>query len=302
MYTMAEVDTHHVTLTGLSGAGISRLRNGHPCRCALGAKGEGVGAHLGEDNIKKLLKAGKKGAKATIKLAKHEIEKNRMEGSGIMAGGKIKIGKTLKKVVTSKPAKSLIKSGIEAGAAEYLGPEAAPIAGAMTDAALGGKIKVGKIAKKIAGNKTVQKVAKEAGKKALKEGIKYATSSSEGGKIKVGKIAKKIAGNKTVQKVAKEAGKKAVKEGIKYATSSSEGEGLYAGRGMYAGRGIHGGSIGPHSRVTNVGAGGDLLGPRNPALRQQASAANWFFHTQFPPALADDITGGGLYAGRGLYA
>ena len=231
MYTMAEVDTHHVTLTGLSGAGVSRLRNGHPCRCALGAKGEGVGAHLSEDNIKKLLKAGKKGAKATIKLAKHEIEKNRMEGSGIMAGGKIKVGKTLKKVATSKPGKSLIKKGIEAGVSEYLGPEAAPIAGAMADAALGGKIKVGKIAKKVASNKQVQKVAKDAGKKALKEGIKYATSSSEGGKIKVGKIAKKVASNKTVQKVAKDAGKKALKEGIKYATSSSEGEGLYAGRG-----------------------------------------------------------------------
>ena len=88
------------------------------------------------------------------------------------------------------------------------------------------------------------------------------------------------------------------------------GQGLYAaaGRGMYAaggsaiGAGMYaaaGGSIGGamrDSRITNIGAGGNLLHLRNPALASQPLGANFQFSTQFPPVLASEIRGAGLYA------
>jgi hypothetical protein len=66
------------------------------------------------------------------------------------------------------------------------------------------------------------------------------------------------------------------------------------GRGFVAG-----GAIGPSpgmTGITNVGAGGSLLCMRNPALRSQADSENFFFHTEFPPALAERMEGSGLYA------
>jgi hypothetical protein len=52
----------------------------------------------------------------------------------------------------------------------------------------------------------------------------------------------------------------------------------------------YGGSIGePMSAITNVGAGGTFISQRNPALRPQPYAANWYFSTQFPPAYANMI-------------
>ena len=59
------------------------------------------------------------------------------------------------------------------------------------------------------------------------------------------------------------------------------------GSGMFAG--VRGGAIGPHgelSGITNVGAGGNLMCMSNPALMPQPASENFFFHTQFPPALA----------------
>jgi len=83
---------HPVHLADMSKSVMSKLRNGHAVRAALGAKGSGVPAFLSEDNIKKLMKAGKRGGKAVIKLGAEELAKNRSEGSGIMAGGKLKMG------------------------------------------------------------------------------------------------------------------------------------------------------------------------------------------------------------------
>jgi len=120
------METHPVNLTGLSPAQMSRLRNGHACRCSMGSKGEGISAFLGEDNIKKLMKAGRKGAKATISLAKHELEKNRMEGSGLVSGGRHhhhhhhglkKLGHALKKVGKSPVVQALKKEAINEGSA-----------------------------------------------------------------------------------------------------------------------------------------------------------------------------------------
>lgn len=83
---------HPVHLADMSKAVMSKLRNGHSVRAALAAKGSGVPAFLSEDNIKKLMKAGKKGGKAVIRLGTEELHRNRSEGSGIMAGGKLKMG------------------------------------------------------------------------------------------------------------------------------------------------------------------------------------------------------------------
>ena len=68
-----------------------------------------------------------------------------------------------------------------------------------------------------------------------------------------------------------------------------KGEGLYArssGRGMYAA----GGAIGRAERVTNVGAGGNLLHGQNPALRPQAADQNFFlqFYGGVPPSALPD--------------
>ena len=89
---------HPVHLADMSKAVLSKLRNGHAVRAMLGAKGHGVGAILGEDNLKKLLKAGKRGAKAVIKLGAEELHANRAGGTGIMAGGKFSFKKAAKSV------------------------------------------------------------------------------------------------------------------------------------------------------------------------------------------------------------
>ncbi len=68
------------------------------------------------------------------------------------------------------------------------------------------------------------------------------------------------------------------------------GAGLHAGYGLSAGAGLHagirGGSIGQRiSPPTNIGSGGNLLGPRNPALAPQAGMQNFHMFTQLPVAL-----------------
>lgn len=54
-----------------------------------------------------------------------------------------------------------------------------------------------------------------------------------------------------------------------------------------------GGAIGMPRRVESVGAGGNLL-HRHPSQISQAHSANFHFHTQFPPGLAE-VRGSGLY-------
>ncbi len=400
---------HPVHLADMSKAVLSKLRNGHAVRAMLGAKGHGVGAILGEDNLKKLLKAGKRGAKAVIKLGAEELHANRAGGTGIMAGGKFSFKKAAKSVnkAAKKVAGNPIVQDVVATTAGELATAAAPELGPLgyagasygTKKALdayagsgfvaggalghpehvGGKIKmkkIGKTIKHIANNKNVQSVAKKAAEAAIEaamasggegfvaggkidprklagegfnfhhlhhsgavpvEGTAYMHSmlDGQGGKIKMKKIGKtigKIAKNKNVQSVAKKAAEAAID-----AAMASGGEGLYAGRGLYASGGsakrkvidliedigenrprksgesrvrqaidlvesklrARGGAIGPQmgrSGITNVGAGGSLLCMRNPALRPQADSENFFFHTEFPPALAERMEGSGIYA------
>ena len=71
----------------------------------------------------------------------------------------------------------------------------------------------------------------------------------------------------------------------------ASGDGIYArGNGMYARGGAIGQRMG-YSEMSSIGAGGNLLGPMAASKAPQAAAQNWFFATQFQPAMAADIRG-----------
>lgn len=284
-----------VELQKMSGGALSKLRNGHPCRCALAEKkGEGVSCIMGEGKIKDMIKAGKRGAKKTMALTKEELEENKVKGTGIMAGGRIKVGKVLKKIGKSKfvqdgkkaalnelasAAKEGLKdSGVPAGLAD----KAVDMIEKKADKASGGKIRIKKALKKAhAGRKLQNTIGRS--------DVQDAIGSTVG--IAAGAAATALGQPEAAPFIAaytEQGTKKGLKAGSK------------AGRGLFAGGAI-GPSAGPESFI-RFGSGGNLLPPRNPALMSQPRAANWEFHTQLPPVLANDITGSGLYAsGRGLY-
>ncbi len=211
---------HPVHLADMSKAVLSKLRNGHAVRAMLGAKGHGVGAILGEDNLKKLLKAGKRGAKAVIKLGAEELHANRAGGTGIMSGGKFSFKHAAKSV--NKGLKSVAKNPVfqdvvattagelATAAAPELGPlgyagasygtkkalDAYAGSGFVAGGALGhpehvgGKIKmkkIGKTIKHIANNKNVQSVAKKAAEAAIEAAMASGEGFVAGGKIKLPK-------------------------------------------------------------------------------------------------------------------
>ncbi len=62
------------------------------------------------------------------------------------------------------------------------------------------------------------------------------------------------------------------------------GNGLVYGNGLTYGQpGMRGGSIGARlAAPTNIGAGGNLLAPSNPAMRSQAGASRWSMFKQMP--------------------
>ena len=317
---------HPVHLADMSKAVLSKLRNGHAVRAMLGAKGHGVGAILGEDNLKKLLKAGKRGAKAVIKLGAEELHANRAGGTGIMAGGKFSfkhaaksVNKGLKSVAKNPIVQDVVSSAagdLAAAAAPELGPlgyagaaygtkkamDAYAGSGFVAGGALGhpdhvgGKLKmkkVGKTLKKVAGNKTVQSVAKKAAEAAIDaamasggEGL-YAGRGASGGSAK-----RKVID--LIEDIGENRPRKRGESRVRQAIDMIESKLSNRGRGFVAG-----GAIGPSpgmTGITNVGAGGSLLCMRNPALRSQADSENFFFHTEFPPALAERMEGSGIYA------
>jgi hypothetical protein len=105
-----------------------------------------------------------------------------------VTGGKIHLGKTLKKVgkVVAPVAKEMAKDAIEEGIRYY---------------ATGGKIHLGKTLKKV--GKVVAPVAKEMAKDAIEDGIRYYATGAgvSGGKIHLGKTLKKV--GKTTKKIGK---------------------------------------------------------------------------------------------------
>lgn len=149
----------------MSKAVMSKLRNGRPCRCSM-VEGEGVSAILNEDNIKKLLKAARArlGKKATLALSGGEIEENKVKGTGIMSGGRVKIGKALKSIVSSKPAQALkekakkeVTKKIQEVAEEKMEEAGVPAPIARAIAKKGSKMAVDKADKKISGGATFRR-------------------------------------------------------------------------------------------------------------------------------------------------
>jgi len=216
----------------LSGAVMSKLRNGHPVRAALAAKGQGVSAILSEDNIKKLMKAGKRGGKAVIKLAHDEIQANRAHGTGICEGGKFKmkhIGKVIHNT-TKKIAGNPIVQDVVSQTAGDLAAAAAPELGPLgyAGAAYGTK-------------KGMQAYAGSG----IYSGGALGHPDHVGGKIKmkkIGKTIKKIGSNKKVQDLAFKGANMALD-----ALASGEGEGIYSGGKLK----IHHGAF-THGNVGNA--------------------------------------------------
>lgn len=274
---------------------MSRLRNGHACRCCLAkSKGSGVSCDLDESDIKELIKAGRKGAKKTIKLSSDAIQRNAVQGTGIMEGGRVKIGKTLKKIGKSKAVQGVKKQALKE----------------VEDAAIAGLDAEGvppSLSKKV-----VKKLGKEADKatggnlkKALKKahvGRKLKNTMKRDDVQAVKKAGIKMLGDAAVAGLEAEgvppplamAGVKALeKKADKLTGGKKGGSGLgYGGRGPNASRGsgiMYGGAIGPASTAESLvrfGSGGNLLSGRNPALMSQAESANFHMHTQLPPMLA----------------
>jgi hypothetical protein len=238
-YLIQQYTIMHAVDLDITGAGMSKLRNGHSCRCGI-ANGDGVKAFLSEGNIKKMLKNARKGSKAVIKLTKEEIDHNRHHGSGIMEGGKFSfhkavkaakkahVGKTIKNVATSKPGRMAL-SGIAAElAGDAMGPEAAPIAYEMANSALGGKFSFKHAAKSVAHSKPAQALKKKAigvasnemKKKMVEAGVPSGIASavtkaaskkvdkSTGGKFSFKHAVKSVAHSKPAQSAKKAALKK----------------------------------------------------------------------------------------------
>ena len=303
-----------VELEKMSGGTMSRLRNGHSCRCALAkTKGSGVKADLDEHDIKELIKAGKKGAKKTIKLSKEAIERNSVKGTGIMQGGRVKIGKTLKKIGKSKAVQGLKKQALkEVGDAAVAGLESEGVpAGASkklvkilekdVDKATGGNLK--KALKKAHVGRKLKNVAKRSDVQAVKkEGLKMLGDAAVAGLEMEGvppPLAK--AGVKALEKEAdKLTGGRVRKQRRDYnnnqrkgsitAVEGPRGSGVVEGvRGGGVVEGVRGGAIGPDvapETLVRFGSGGNLLHGRNPALMSQAESENFHMHTQLPPFLA----------------
>ncbi len=303
---------HEVKLGPMSKAVMSKLRNGRPCRCSM-VEGEGVSAILNEENIKKLLRAGRLGKKATLALTGGELEENKVKGTGIMSGGRIKLGKALKSIVSSKPAQALkekakkeITKKIQQVAEEKMEEAGVPSPIARAIAKKGSKMAVDKADKKISGKglfdkakRAASSVAKSKAGQALKEKAKKEAQkrlqAAAEEKMKEAGIPPSIA-----KQIAKKGSSVAVDQADK---KISGGATLHRGKdgkmtAEPSSRPFEGGAIGSRARVESVGHPGTLLG-RHYSNASQAADAN--FHQRFQ--LGPLVSGAGLYSseGRGIY-
>ncbi len=359
-------DMHEVKIAELSKAAGGKLRSGkHPCQCRLAGKGmKGKSALMKEGNLKKLVSADKKGSSARIKLDEEELLANKMAGTGMMEGGRLK--HPFKKL--SKHDKDLIAKsvgavvGTAAGAAAAETGPAAPFIGAAagvgaeegTSQLLGGAVKIGKsrfgkpsldrakhnikggrasVARTPLCKKAGEDLAECQGRvrnfkaknpkssvasRRAKAAEKRKKKPSMFGPVAQGekdkedeRLGEEVGQLRRSSRLAKKSG-----NGLRGGAGGHGLRGGAGGTGIMAGgaikghdnharieipsgvrnaRNVRGGAIGPYSSVTNVGSGGNLIaGTRmgHPAMMSQASSANPFFATQFPPGLSQ---GFGLY-------
>lgn len=291
-----------IPLKEMSANQRSRLRNGHPVRVAMGSGADGCSCKMKEENIKKVMR--KKGGAATIKLDADEIRENKISGSGIMSGArkglkeaKEKLGGAVKigKAKFGKPSVDRAKKNLGIGGAVGMINKQT-----LLNAIEAGEGKVyldryiAQIKNRIKTLEDKQKnkkklTAKEEGELEglLRDLDEVANDAKELDpdeyKSEIGTLAKLIA---QIDKL------------VKVVTAPVTGTGLQYGEGGSLGYGMPkrmmGGAIGRSStgsQITNVGAGGNILGPMQASKAPQASSANWFFSTQFPPAMAREIRG-----------
>lgn len=231
---------HKVYLEGLSPAQKSRMRNGHKVRAKLSkVEGKGCSCMMGEGAIKKLLKRGEKAGEVALTAA--EREANKISGSGIMEGGRKASDKVARSSIVQKPKKAALEKMCD-----------------ELDEATGGAI---------------SHVMRKQGEKDRED----ERLGSEVGSLKRQLKKKSVKGGATTRGQAR--AKRCSSAGTEL-RACHKGEGLYArssGRGLY-GTGVYaaGGAIGKSERVTNVGAGGNLIHGQNPALRPQAADQNFF--------------------------
>ena len=78
-----------VQIKKLSKAQLSRLRNGHGCKCEMAGKGmPHDNVRMSDSNLQKLIKGAGKGKACIISLSPEEREDNKVHGTGLMVGGK----------------------------------------------------------------------------------------------------------------------------------------------------------------------------------------------------------------------
>lgn len=234
----------------------SKLRNGHAVRVKMGTGAcDECSCKMKEENIKKLMK--KKGGAATIKLDEDEKRENKLSGSGIMQGSR------------GGPR----HGGIQAPKGEGI--------------SYGGVASLVRLKDVQEGRATMEEYRKSqaAQKKAARE-LKRRREAKQ-----PKKPAKKRKGapgdNQFQQRMDQPPEKYRVQEGAGFWKH-------HVNKGQ-VGFGIgYGGSIGSRSSsgIANIGAGGNILAPMQASKAPQAGSQNWFFHTQFPPALAHDIVDG----------
>ncbi len=272
----------------------SRLRNGHPVRVAMGSGAGCCSCKMKEENIKKVMR--KKGGAATIKLDADEMRENKISGSGIMEGGRsVKIGKhRYGKPSIDQAKKNLgLKKGGAIGGISRAEVMSALKSGDKT--VVKNYIEQQKSVAEAIGKKDPEKMTKSDAKALLRieremEAFQI-TAKEKAEKTMFQKVLtaiKKIIDDVTAALAGDDSDDNAS------VASTKAGNGLRYGEGGSLGYGMKGGAIGrapTSSQITNVGAGGNILGPMQASKAPQSSSANWFFSTQFPPAMARQITG-----------
>jgi len=175
------------------------------------------------------------------------------ETMGIASAGKMKIGKTLKKIGksvgkeiynTAKPivieeGRNMLKQGIQSLLQSPSAP--APAEGGRRRgrprkmcATEGGKLNVGKTLKAIGKSPVTKKITDEVIHQAVQAGIAYASGAgfdhsaqyevgTSGGKIKIGKVISKVAKNPIVKQVGQEAIHQGVQAGLEALVGAGKG-------------------------------------------------------------------------------
>jgi hypothetical protein len=306
---------------------LSRLRNGHRVRIKQAMEGTGFNLIVDPAKFDSISRSFAKGSAYDVQLSPDELMANKqaamegsMEGSGIFAGGRIKmpstkkIGKTLEKA-----GKTAVKGVVQAEREVRKNPVSRTLVKELVPLAVEQGVKG--LAMYAGADPATSAALGKVGSKATRAGLSEAGYGLyAGGKLKMPKTKKIVkalaSAEKAVRKnpvsrtLVKELVPLAAEEGIKalatYAgvdpgTSSAlakvgskatksglseAGYGLYAGASR--GRGMCGGLLGPPSRmpeVSSISVGGTLLGKSShlpPALQSDAMGANFHMSTQLP--------------------